>query len=92
MLQLDPIKRPTSLEVFQFFISNTQVDELRRVRNIKSRLFQMGACQEEDVIKNGCVMDDTILQGDKIVKIAGGFEHLIILTRTLQNKLYNSYR
>lgn len=51
--------------------------------NTQTRLFQLGSCQTQDTIRNDCIMDDTLLQGDKIVKIAGGFTHLIILTGTL---------
>ena len=46
----------------------------------QTRLFQLGSCQTQDTIQNDCIMDDKILQGDKIVKIAGGFTHLVILT------------
>jgi hypothetical protein len=46
----------------------------------QTRLFQLGSCQTQDTIRNDCIMDEKILQGDKIVKIAGGFTHLVILT------------
>lgn len=46
----------------------------------RTRLFQLGCCQTQDEMRNSCIMDDVLLQGDKIIKIAGGFTHLIILT------------
>jgi hypothetical protein len=64
------------------FVNRPDMHVTKYSHSTRTRLFQLGSCQTQDAVQNSCVMDDTQLQGDKIIKIAGGFTHLAILTGT----------
>ncbi|KAL0489966.1 E3 ubiquitin-protein ligase HERC [Acrasis kona] len=51
-------------------------------RDINTRIFQIGTIQTQEPSRHKCILDDDILQGDKIIKITGGFTHLAMLTQT----------
>jgi hypothetical protein len=75
MICYDPRKRPTALQVDQFFKSKVDVSDERHVSKVRTRLYQL-----KNGNKSVCMMDDRTLQGDKIIKITGGNDHLIVLT------------
>ena len=70
MMSLDPTKRPTALELKDF-------------NSINTRLIQLGGLEDINSDTER-IFDSKYFGSEKIVKIAGKYEHLLILTRIIE--------